>query len=83
MGLISLTTGFSTCRAGPFGLLEDLFVVPDRRGHGVARLLIETATDHARRAGCRSLLAGCGPRDVAMWEHLGFRSIGTLVSRDL
>jgi GNAT superfamily N-acetyltransferase len=83
VGLISLTTGFSTYRAGPFGLLEDLFVAPDRRGRGVGRRLIEAATDQARRAGCRSLLAGCGAGDVSMWEHLGFRPIGTLVSRDL
>jgi len=83
VGLISLTMGFSTYRAAPFALLEDLFVERSHRRRGIARRLIEAATAAATARGCGSLLAGVGATDLAMWGHLGFRRIGQLVARDL
>jgi GNAT superfamily N-acetyltransferase len=34
--------------------LEELYVVPNRRGHGLGRALLEAAMDHARERGRRS-----------------------------
>lgn len=81
VGLVSLTSGFTTYRAAPFAMMEDLFVAESWRGRGVARRLIETCAARAAERGCGSLLAATG--DVAMWLHLGFRPIGRLMSRDL
>jgi hypothetical protein len=49
----------------------------------VTRALLEALTIHARLEGCRSVLLGCGPGDVAMWRHLGFKPLGTLMAMDI
>jgi len=55
--------------------LEELYVVPDRRGHGLGRALMETAIDHARREGAAYMDLGTSEDDVAaraLYESLGF-----------
>ncbi len=83
VGLASMSVGFSTYRAAPFALLDDVYVVPERRRRGVARALVAALVASARQKGCASILGGCSPGDVPMWERLGFRTIGTLVAKDL
>ena len=83
IGMCSLTAGFSTYGAAPFGLVDDPCVDPTRRGGGVARALLEAVTAEARSRGCRSLLIGCSDGDVGMWKHFGFRKIGNLMATDL
>ena len=83
VGMCSLTTGFSTYRASPFGLVDDLYVDPARRRSGVARALVDAALAEARSRGCRSVLIGCSDGDIPMWEHFGFRKIGNLMATDL
>jgi GNAT superfamily N-acetyltransferase len=82
-GICSLTIGFSTYRAAPFGVMEDFYVVPEMRRRGVARLLLEYALADARKKGCRSLVLGCSDDDMPMYEHLGFRKIGNMMAQDL
>jgi GNAT superfamily N-acetyltransferase len=36
-------------------ILRDLAVLPEHRGHGVGRALLQAAEDHARRKGCCKL----------------------------
>jgi GNAT superfamily N-acetyltransferase len=43
----------STTRLEPICYLQDLFTVPDRRGQGIGRMLIEAVYDRARAAGAR------------------------------
>jgi ribosomal protein S18 acetylase RimI-like enzyme len=55
--------------------LEELYVVPDRRGQGLGRALMEAAIELARREGAAHMDLGTGEDDVAaraLYESLGF-----------
>lgn len=56
--------------------LDSLAVLPDYRGHGIGKLLIEAAMLHGRKLGYKrfSLLVNVGkPRLKAYYESLGFK----------
>jgi ribosomal protein S18 acetylase RimI-like enzyme len=55
--------------------LEELYVAPDRRGHGLGRALLEAAMDEARRAGASHMELGTSVDDkvaIALYESAGF-----------
>ena len=55
--------------------LEELYVVPDRRGHGMGRALMETAIELARERGAWEMFLGTSETDTAarnLYESLGF-----------
>jgi ribosomal protein S18 acetylase RimI-like enzyme len=55
--------------------LEELYVVPDRRGQGIGRALMEAAMEVAREEGAAHMDLGTGEDDVAaraLYEKLGF-----------
>ncbi|MET0835545.1 MAG: GNAT family N-acetyltransferase [Thermoleophilaceae bacterium] len=55
--------------------LAELYVVPDHRGQGLGRALMETALAVAREQGADSMDLGTGDDDVAaraLYESLGF-----------
>jgi len=55
--------------------LEELYVVPDRRGRGLGRALMEAAMELARREGATHMDLGTNEDDVAaraLYESLGF-----------
>jgi GNAT superfamily N-acetyltransferase len=55
--------------------LEELYVVPDRRGHGLGRALLEAAMDHARDRGAARIDLNTSTNDVAamrLYESVGF-----------
>jgi ribosomal protein S18 acetylase RimI-like enzyme len=55
--------------------LEELYVVPERRGHGLGRALLEAALDLARERGAGFIDLGTSVDDVAaraLYEKLGF-----------
>jgi ribosomal protein S18 acetylase RimI-like enzyme len=55
--------------------LEELYVVPERRGRGLGRALLEAAMDHARRRGAAHIDLGTSEGDVAalaLYESAGF-----------
>jgi len=83
VGTCSLTIGFSTYGAAPFGVFDDFYVVPDRRKTGLARRLVDAVLAAARERGCRSVLGGVSDGDVEMWKHFGFRKIGNMMATDL
>jgi aminoglycoside 6'-N-acetyltransferase I len=65
--------------------LEDLYVLPDARGRGVAGGLIEAACDWCERRGCSTLLvtvtpAGDAAHDLAgFYERRGFANTGRII----
>ena len=55
--------------------LAELYVVPDRRGQGLGRALMEAAIELARREGANHMDLGTSEDDVAaraLYESLGF-----------
>jgi ribosomal protein S18 acetylase RimI-like enzyme len=55
--------------------LEELYVVPDRRGHGLGRALLNAAMEHARGRGAAHIDLGTSEDDVAaraLYESAGF-----------
>jgi ribosomal protein S18 acetylase RimI-like enzyme len=55
--------------------LAELYVVPDRRGRGLGRALMQAAIEHARARGADHMDLGTGETDVAaraLYESLGF-----------
>jgi len=55
--------------------LEELYVVPERRGHGLGRALLEAAMDYARARGADRIDLNTSEDDVAargLYESSGF-----------
>jgi ribosomal protein S18 acetylase RimI-like enzyme len=55
--------------------LEELYVVPERRGQGIGRALLEAAMKHARERGAARIDLGTSEDDVAaraLYESAGF-----------
>ncbi|MGD9719735.1 MAG: N-acetyltransferase family protein [Pirellulales bacterium] len=55
LGFVQLYPTFSSVAMAPIFILNDLFVDPAARRHGVGRRLLEAARDHARASGARRL----------------------------
>ncbi|WP_094584444.1 GNAT family N-acetyltransferase [Synechococcus sp. BO 8801] len=51
LGFTQLYPSFSSVSMAPIFILNDLFVVPETRRSGVARLLLDAAVRHGREAG--------------------------------
>lgn len=85
VGICSLTTAYSTFAGGaPMGILEDVYVVPERRRTGVARALVERVFEEARRLDCASVVVGCAESDVPLYRELGFAlRLGAMLSNVL
>jgi GNAT superfamily N-acetyltransferase len=74
--------GFATLRFRPSlytgaldAYVEELYVVPERRGRGLGRVLLEATMEHARRRGAAHIDLNTSEDDVAargLYESLGF-----------
>ena len=75
VGFIQLYPLFSSISCRPLWLLNDLFVVPEGRRRGVARMLMDHARDHAVETGaCGLELATAHSNSEAqnLYESLGY-----------
>ncbi len=53
-------------------VIYDVIVVPDWRGHGVGRLLMDTVSSHPRLQRVSSIWLSCAQDKVAFYEKWGF-----------
>ena len=62
----------------PEAYLQELYVVPDRRGNGIGRALLEATIDAAREAGATGIDLNTGETDTAargLYESAGFTNL--------
>lgn len=63
---------------GPVALLEELYVVPEKRGKGIGRRLMEATLTEARTAGCVWIEVTTGESDAearSLYESCGFTNL--------
>jgi GNAT superfamily N-acetyltransferase len=75
-GVVQLRFRFGIWRAGGDCLVEDVFVTEAARGKGVARALLELATERALERGCRRMeldVSEANEAGRALYRSFGFR----------
>jgi ribosomal protein S18 acetylase RimI-like enzyme len=74
-GLALLRLRDSVWRGEPEAYLQELYVVPEHRGHGIGRALLKATMTTARHAGASSIDLATGEDDTAaraLYESAGF-----------
>lgn len=69
VGLI-VATGYGT-----YGFVGDLIVLPEKRGMGVGRQLLEAAVDYLHSRGAKNVLLDGVQAAVSLYERVGFRKV--------
>jgi len=75
VGSTSVVTEWSNWHGGHYWWVQSLYVVPEHRGHGLARLLLETLAQEARAAGAvdlRLYAHNSNRRALAAYRRCGF-----------
>jgi ribosomal protein S18 acetylase RimI-like enzyme len=74
-GFAQLRFRFSIYTCAQTAYLEELYVVPDKRGHGLGRALLEAAMEASRQKGATHIELGTSEDDTAaraLYESAGF-----------
>ena len=58
---------------GKVGYLGNLIVRPEHRGHGIGAVLMKEAMERLRDTGVESIRLDAVPKEVSLYERLGFR----------
>ena len=69
------------CERPRIGVVEDVMTRKDFRGLGIAATLTERLVRQAWEAGCRVVYLGNSPREVSVYEKIGFRRLFGAVMR--
>ena len=79
IGYAVLCFGYSVELGGRDAFLDDFYIVPSERGHGLGRSVMDALIDIARKAGCAALHLEvvAGNRAHAFYRRLGFRDRGS------
>jgi len=74
VGIALCFRGFSSFQARPLLNVHDLAVLPERRGRGIGRLLLEAVAAKARALGCCKLTLETQEHNAArrLYESVGF-----------
>jgi ribosomal protein S18 acetylase RimI-like enzyme len=75
-GVVQLRFRRGIWRAGGDCLVEDVYVTEEARGRGVARALLELATERALERGCRRMeldVSEANEAGLALYRSFGFR----------
>ncbi len=88
VGVLTLTESFALYAGGPYGVIDELYVSPEHRSHGVGRRLLEAALAYGRGRGWRRIdvTAPPGPkweRTVRFYESQGFVFTGPKLRRTI
>ncbi len=78
MNTTAILTLFKPFCLAPVCYLEELYVVPDRRGQGHGRVLVQTVLDIARERGATTVELGTAASDTAargLYENFGFTNL--------
>ena len=84
LGYLAFYRAFSLFKPGPVLLVENLYVVPELRGHGLARRLLAEAARTARARGWRRMELNVAEDNTAAnatYAALGFAAPGESVRR--
>jgi GNAT superfamily N-acetyltransferase len=76
LGFTQLYPSFSSVSMKPIWILNDLFVVVEKRRRGIGARLLGAASDHARRTGAARLVlstADTNTKAQALYEREGWR----------
>lgn len=76
VGFTQLYPSFSSMSMMPIWILNDLFVAPQARRHGVGKRLLAAAREHARRSGAIRLALSTGVTNTtaqALYERDGWQ----------
>ena len=79
VGIAVCFFGFSTFRARPLLNVHDLAVLPEHRGRGIGRLLLDEVEKRARQRGCCKLTLEVrtdNGRALGLYERVGFEPSG-------
>lgn len=80
IGLLTLVESFAIYANGPFGIIPEMYVVPDWRSKGVGKRLIDRAAEYGRQRGWSRIdVTGpesADPRTIGFYESCGFRFAG-------
>jgi GNAT superfamily N-acetyltransferase len=74
VGVVSLTTSFSTRRMSPYGIVSDLYVHPGYRGRGAASALLLAAMDGAHASGCSYIVTENADGMEGVFDRVGWES---------
>ncbi len=61
-------------------MILGLDVLPEYRGRGLARAIVEEYAERGRQAGRERLVLTCLPEKIAMYEKFGFQDLGVSAS---
>ena len=79
VGIAVLAYTWTLEHGGFVAWLDELYVIPERRGAGIGTELLEAALSHARAAGCRALdleVDADHERVVSLYQRHGFERLG-------
>lgn len=79
VGLAVLSLRFNVWFDGPAALLDELYVVPERRSQGLGAALLIATEDHARSRGAEELEVGVDVGDTGarrFYERHGYATTG-------
>jgi ribosomal protein S18 acetylase RimI-like enzyme len=78
LGFTQLYPGFSSVQARRIWWLNDLFVLPQARGRGAGRALLDAASAHARATGAACLMLETGDDNAyaqGLYERYGYERL--------
>jgi len=72
LGVATLIVISKILRSGSrVGLIEDVAIVPEARGLGLGKLLIENILDYGTERGCYKIVLNCADSNVDFYEKCG------------